>query len=100
MQHGFAFHSDEIEYVFGALESRPGARWRDQDRKLSERMRSYWTNFAKRGDPNGAGLPVWPKAGREEKLLRLGDTISVGAETQQERYRFLQEGMPPMLYKW
>ena len=29
------------------------------DRKLSEQMMSYWTSFAKTGDPNGAGLPPW-----------------------------------------
>jgi len=23
-------------------------------------MRAYWTNFAKRGDPNGKGVPSWP----------------------------------------
>ncbi len=52
----FAFHSDDIEYVFGTLDTRPGAVWRPEDRKLSDEMMSYWTNFARTGDPNGPGL--------------------------------------------
>ncbi len=54
-----AFHSDEIEYVFGTLDSRPEMAIRPEDRALSDRMMQYWTNFARTGDPNGAGLPRW-----------------------------------------
>jgi para-nitrobenzyl esterase len=48
----------------------------DADLALSEIMQSYWTNFAKTGDPNGDGLPEWPLWDPEEDLLlELNDEI-------------------------
>ncbi len=69
-----AFHSDEIEYVFGVLDSRKGIAWRPEDYAMSEQMMTWWTNFAKTGDSNGSDasastagankpsgtLPRWP----------------------------------------
>jgi len=55
-----AFHSDDIEYVFAALDSRPGMAIRPEDRALSDLIQQYWVNFARTGDPNAPGLPPWP----------------------------------------
>ena len=92
----FAFHSDDIEYVFGTLDTRPGWTVRPEDRKLSDEMMSYWTNFARSGDPNGTGLPVWPKLGADDALIHLNDPITAGPDTLRARYEFLLEGIPPM----
>jgi para-nitrobenzyl esterase len=90
----FAFHSDDIEYVFGTLDTRPGWNVSPEDRKLSDEMMTYWTNFAKTGDPNGAGLPVWPKYDKDDSLIHLDSTITAGPDTLRPRYEFLLQGMP------
>jgi para-nitrobenzyl esterase len=86
-----AFHSDDIEYVFGTLDSRPGAVWRPEDRKLSELMGTYWTNFARTGDPNGVGLPQWPvySAADQWQVMHLDASSKAKPDTQRERYLFL-----------
>jgi len=91
----FAFHSDDIEYVFGTLATRPGAVWRPEDWKLSDEMMTYWTNFAKNGDPNRPGIPVWPKYDKADELIHLDSTITSGPDTLRPRYEFLLKYKPP-----
>ena len=85
-----AFHSDDIEYVFGTLDSRPEAVWRPEDRKLSEQIGQYWTNFARTGDPNGPDLPKWPTTGPTEwMVMHLNANPTAKADPYRPRYVFL-----------
>ena len=66
-----AFHSCDLRYAFGTLEGswRPyGAR----DHEASGQLVSYLANFARSGDPNGPGLPLWrPCEKHRTRLLRI-----------------------------
>lgn len=90
----YAFHSDDIEYVFGTLDTRPGATWQPENHKLSDEMMSYWTNFARTGDPNGAGLPQWPRFDKDASVLHLDNEITAAPDTLGARYEFLLKYMP------
>ena len=88
-----AFHSDEIEYVFGNLDSRKGAAFRLEDYKLSDLMQTFWTNFARTGDPNGAGAPHWPayNAAGNWPVMRLSPDAAAAADPHRNRYLFLEQ---------
>lgn len=88
--HG-AYHSSEIEFVFEALPSKK-LPWRPEDEKLSDLMSTYWTNFAKTGDPNGEGLPHWPPyAPTQFDVMHLDFQPAVEPDAHRARYQFLDK---------
>ena len=65
-----------------------------EDRKLSEEMMDYWTNFAKTGDPNGSGLPQWPQYNKTSEVLILDRETQATPDATRARYEFLLRGLP------
>ena len=56
-----AGHGSEVSYVFNTLNERRGVlEPSTEEKELGRIMNTYWTNFAKTGNPNGENLPVWP----------------------------------------
>jgi para-nitrobenzyl esterase len=55
-------HGFEVPYAFGTLGGNPRAPApTPEDLAVARAVNTYWANFAKTGDPNGAGLPKWPR---------------------------------------
>lgn len=80
-----AHHAAELGYVFGNLvgfgprTAPPSA----EDVALSKAMNTYWSQFARTGNPNSEGLPAWPAfVPGTEQYLELGDTIKTGAQLE------------------
>jgi para-nitrobenzyl esterase len=90
-------HACDIEFVFRVLSSRD-LPWRPEDQQVSEMMASYWTNFAKSGDPNGADLVHWPQYSSADgfQVMHLQALPVASPDNHRSRYLFLDNvHMPP-----
>ncbi len=83
-------HASEIEFVFQMLPSRH-LPWRPEDREVSNLMASYWTNFAKTGNPNGPDLPNWPACVESNgfQVMHLQVPAAAAPDAHRTRYKFL-----------
>ncbi|HEY7791541.1 MAG TPA: carboxylesterase family protein [Vicinamibacterales bacterium] len=88
---GGAVHSAEIEYALGNLATNRMFAWTAHDYAVSDTMETYFANFIKSGNPNGAGLPNWPAAGAAADAVPMIMWIDMRshAEPAPHRDRFL-----------
>jgi para-nitrobenzyl esterase len=82
-----ASHFAELWYVFDHLDQSPW-QWTSADRNMAAEISAYWVNFARSGDPNGAGVPQWPAfENTQSKVQILSDPISADGVLGIERLR-------------
>lgn len=71
-------HGVDVPYVFQTL-NRADPKLSAGDLAVSELLSSYWTNFAKFGDPNGGTLPQWPRFSEADpRVMHFHDKAFVG----------------------
>ncbi len=84
-----SFHAFEIPFVFENRELLSIVFLREDARQdalsLAEQIQTYWTNFAKHGDPNGPGLPHWAPFVDGNFMMELATPLRGGHGVLDER---------------
>jgi para-nitrobenzyl esterase len=82
-------HGVDVAYVFQHLDP-ADPRTSESDIEIMEAMGTYWTNFAKYGNPNGEGVPEWPAFSEENPVVQyLGPTPHTGTVPDEESLNVL-----------
>jgi len=100
---GGALHASELPFTFDTLdkiiESCASEAWFEQlyadgfattgsDQAIAAAMNGYWIDFAKTGDPNGAGRPRWASLTEDTNaMLEFGNGgVTEASDATRERY--------------
>lgn len=88
-------HGHDVGFVFG--HTSPQSKLATAtDANISDAMVSYWTNFAKYGDPNGAGLPLWQQYTKtNHAVMHFSQSSKMGTVPSEKSLEVLEE-----YYKW
>jgi para-nitrobenzyl esterase len=80
-----AFHTGEVPYLFQNLNG-PNRTFTAEDQQVMKLVSGYWLNFIRTGNPNGAGLPLWPVFNTTSlQLMQIGATASPARILPQEK---------------
>jgi para-nitrobenzyl esterase len=85
-------HASEIPFVFDTVRARYGAALTPADEKMARTVIAYWIQFAKTGNPNGAGMPEWPRYVPQNDVLMnfTGSGPAAQADPWKERLDLTQ----------
>ena len=87
------YHSGELVYAYNNFKKSGHEDCYDEsDKKLGQTMLSYWTNFAKSGNPNAEGLPTWSLYNKtDSKIMELGKNVGPIKDPYSELYPIIDD---------
>jgi para-nitrobenzyl esterase len=84
-----SWHGMDVSYIFHHFNPKD-LRTTKADLEISDAMSTYWVNFAKRGDPNGQGVPAWPAfSDRQPQVMYFSQTPHIGPLPSAESLKVL-----------
>ncbi|MER6345072.1 carboxylesterase/lipase family protein [Streptomyces sp. NPDC001595] len=89
-----AGHTFDLPFVFGTLDAKSSllsVAPSEADRAFSDKVMSYWTTFARLGNPSTSDLPAWaPYQGEGSRVQELAATPVPVSDPDATRLQFLK----------
>jgi para-nitrobenzyl esterase len=89
-----AAHAAEIAFVFSNASANPNAR--PGAEAVEDAMSDAWLAFARTGDPNHAGLPVWPRYDTASRAVMVFDAPTRMVNDPRSAERRIWDGKAPV----